>query len=88
MHERFEQLFKARFGGQFLLLTKKEVLEKHLFGIGADHPRFEKMLGDYLAVATGNTAIFNSPSKPRKYKGGHAGLTENELTIPLIIVER
>lgn len=88
MHERFEQLFKARFGDQFLLLTKKEVLEKHLFGIGNDHPRFEKMLGDYLAVATGNTAIFNSPSEPRKYKGGHAGLTENELTIPLIAVER
>lgn len=88
MHERFERAFRARFGGEFLLLTKKEALEKHLFGIGNNHPRFEKMLGDYLAVAVGSTAIFNSPSELPKYKGGHAGLTEHELTIPLIAAER
>lgn len=86
--KQFRQAFFDHFGNQFLLLSKKEVLEKRLFGIGNDHPRLEKMLGDYLAVAVGDIAIFNSLSQLPKYKGCHAGLTESELTIPLITVEK
>lgn len=79
--ERFRQLF----GDTFLLLTKEEVLEKQLFGTGAEHACFRQMLGDFLAVAVGDLSIYNSKEIAGRFIGVHAGLTEDELRIPLIL---
>ena len=43
------------------------------------------MLGDYLAVATG-TATLRMVDKG--YLGEHAGMTAEEMTIPLIAVSK
>ena len=45
------------------------------------------MLGDYLAVATGALCIYNTREEADFFIGAHAGLTEEEMTIPLILVE-
>lgn len=81
----FEQLFHQHFGQDFLLLTRKEVLERRLFGTGEDHPRLCSMLGDYLAVATGKRTI---RTRDKGYIGEHAGLLKDEMTIPLIAIEK
>ena len=83
--ELLPKLFKKHFGREFLVLSKEEVLERQLFGEGTPHPRFEEMLGDYLAVAVGNTAL---NTYARDYKSNHAGLTPEEMTIPFIAVKR
>lgn len=83
--QQFEEAFLRHFGQDFILLTKEEVLQKRLFGENRNHERFESMIGDYLAVATGNVGI-NNEDLP--YRGHHAGLTSEEMTIPLIAVER
>ena len=83
--QQFVEAFDRHFGKDFILFSKKEVLEKQLFGEGWNHERFESMIGDYLAVGTGNVGINNDKMK---FRGHHAGLTEEEMTIPLIAVER
>ena len=84
----FEEEFNNEFGDQFLLLPKHKVLEMKLFGDGIEHKDFRSMLGDYLAVGVGNLAIFHSKEKAEKFKGVHAGLTADEMLIPLILVEK
>lgn len=85
---QLEQEFQKEFGDKFLLLTKEQVLERKLFGMGKEHPDFQKMLGDYLAVAISDLSVYNTREEADSFVGMHAGLTEDEMQIPLIIIER
>lgn len=86
MDEQLKAAFAEHFGERFLLMSKEEVKERQLFGKGTPHPRFDAMLGDYIAAATGNLSIYNMKSK--NFVGAHAGLTEDEMIIPLIAVKK
>lgn len=81
-----EEFYKA-FGDGFLLLSKDEVLSNGLFGDGIPHPRFHEFIGDYLAISISDTSIvYNHDSK--QFISNHAGLTEKEMNIPLIVIEK
>lgn len=84
MHTQFVKAFNEAFGDTFRLYTKEEVLEKQIFGTGEDHARFADLLGDYLAVAVSDLAIYNTVEEKEAFIGVHAGMTEEELRIPLI----
>ncbi|MBQ9120386.1 MAG: alkaline phosphatase family protein [Lachnospiraceae bacterium] len=88
MEEIFAERFRREFGEKFLLLTKREVKERKLFGTGTEHARFDEMLGDYLAVAVDDLSIYNTREERDTFIGVHAGLTEEELMIPLIAVRK
>jgi predicted AlkP superfamily pyrophosphatase or phosphodiesterase len=87
MEEEFKRAFLKHFGDAFILLSKQEVIEKGVFGGSELHTHFEGFIGDYLAMAIDDTAIFNSLSWYESFKGVHAGLTEKEMKVPLIIIE-
>lgn len=78
----FEQTFNRLFGDRFLLLPMNAALEKNLFGTGAHHPQFRGMLGNYLAIATGDLAIYFNKER---WKSVHGSVTEDEMLIPLIV---
>lgn len=84
----FKELFRRLFGDEFLVFTKEEVLEKQLFGPGREHENFRSMLGDFLAVAVGGISIFNSKEEASAMIGVHAGMCEDEMLVPLIVVEK
>ncbi len=89
MKETFEKLFNKYFGNHYILLTKEQVKEKQLFGEGKAHPLFEEFLGDYLAIATGNVSIDMAPRPDNPmFKAMHAGITSEEMEIPLIVVNK
>jgi hypothetical protein len=88
LEETFEKEFKKNFGDDFLLLTKEEVLEQQLFGPGKEHEHFREMLGEYLAVGITDKAIFNKTEDKERFFSTHAGLTSNEMDVPLIVVEK
>ena len=79
----FVREFREVYGEKFMLLTKKEVLDRHLFGTGREHDKFRDMLGDYLAVATGDESVMFTKDEP--WVSMHGGATEREIRIPLII---
>lgn len=80
--------FQKHFGEDFLLLSREEVVQQNLFGAGSRHQRLEGFLGDYLAIAVGELAIFNTKEDADFFAGVHAGMTEEEMLIPLIVVEK
>ena len=86
MDEQLKTAFKEHFNGKFILMSKAEVMERQLFGKGEPHPHFDGMLGDYIAVAIDNVSIYNKEEK--NFVGAHAGLTKDEMIIPLIAVKK
>lgn len=85
---QFEQEFNRRFGNKFLLWTKEQVLDRKIFGPGTEHPNFRGMLGDYLAIAIDDLSIYTTREEADYFIGVHAGLTEDEMIIPLIVIEK
>ena len=85
---QFERAFNKEFGEDFVLLTKEEVYETKLFGTGEPHKNVDAMIGDYLAVAITDLTIFNNREEAKHFKSVHAGYTREELTIPLIVIEK
>ena len=70
----------------FIILSKKEVIDKKLFGTGKENKYFNDALGDYIAVAVGDKSIrYNENSRTKK--SSHSGITEDEMYVPLIIYE-
>jgi predicted AlkP superfamily pyrophosphatase or phosphodiesterase len=84
---QFPDEFAKAFGNDFLLLSRDEVAAGGLFGNGTRHPRFLESVGDFLAVATGGGAIAYS-RECKQFVSNHAGLTEMEMDVPLILIER
>ena len=81
--EEFESLFKKTFEKEYILLNKKEIFESKIFGDMINHPKFEDYIGDYLAIAISDMAFV---SVDKEYiKGHHAGLCDDETTIPVIV---
>jgi hypothetical protein len=84
MKREFKEKFKKYFSEDFILFTKKEVIDKKLFGDGKYHENFEDSLGDYLAVAIGNK-YFEYYYYEDEMISHHAGMTAEEMFIPLFI---
>jgi arylsulfatase A-like enzyme len=91
MLDIFEQRFNKYFKGEFILIPKEKVMESGILGSGKTHKKVSDFLGDYLACATGNKMIryatYNMGER-HSYKGQHAGLTEEEMLVPLIVIEK
>lgn len=85
--ERFVETFHGYFPDFFRLMTKEEAIASGLFGPANEGSRLDAMLGDYLAVATGAYSLYPTQEKARRHVGTHAGLTAEEMRIPLIAVE-
>jgi predicted AlkP superfamily pyrophosphatase or phosphodiesterase len=85
----FEEAFRDALGRDFLLMCRDEALSRGLFGPGALHQKTDDFIGDYLALATGTKALYYQPrgAKPHgRMIGHHAGLTEQEMLVPLILI--
>jgi len=84
MQEEFRKQFREAFGDQFILLTGDEVLACGLLGEGKENPRVRGFIGDFLAIAVGGYSLGYHRRK-HELIGMHAGMTRDELTVPLIL---
>ena len=85
----FKERFLKYFEEDYILLTKEEVFAQGLLGLGTTHPKVKDFIGDYLACATGDKMLgyrTMNLAEDKKFKAHHAGLTENEMRVPLIVV--
>lgn len=85
-HFMFKQIFNRRYGRHFKLLTPNEVVRLGLLGPGEPHPRLFDFLGDYMAIATDRYCFYYQENKQKQkiFKATHAGLTQQEMLVPLI----
>ena len=88
--QEFEKLFNKEFSEDFLLLSKEEVLKKHILGYGDKHKKIDDFIGNYLAISISSSIIrlqtYLADGKPVK-KSTHCGLTKEEMEVPLIVIE-
>jgi len=90
MDDLFAKLFDKYLGEDFLLFSKQRVLDMGLFGTGEGHIVFNSFVGDFIAAAIGNTLLrYSIPDgqEPVKFMSHHAGLTADEMYVPLIIIK-
>lgn len=85
MREYFIQFFTEHFGDYFDLYTKQEFLTKKLLGNGEKHYLVDHCLGDFIAVA--KDKYFFKLTDEKTKQGHHAGLTNDEVIVPLMMFE-
>jgi len=69
------------------LMSREQMLERGLFGLGRAHPEFRHRIGDYGLFMKGNWIIKDRIAGERDFAliGVHGGLSEAELYVPLIV---
>lgn len=87
MHDSFRQAIQKATDNTYRILSREEVLSGGLFGPPPLHPQFSAMLGDYLAIATTPLTLFPNRAYLQSMVAGHGGLTTQELTVPLIVLD-
>ncbi len=84
--EKFCTLFNKEFSEYFDLYPIEEVINSKLFGEGEENPIYRDLLGDYLAIAKSNKTLLGKGDNALYSQ--HAGYTDDEIYIPLIVVAR
>ena len=80
----FKELFNKYFSNDFDLYEMSDVIDSKLFGTGEENKIFRSILGDYLAIAKTDKALVYIGNE--RLKSQHAGYTEDEILIPLIVI--
>ena len=85
--EEFKELFNKYFGKYFSLYEKEDIINSNLFGDGEPNIFFYSAIGDFIAIAEKENKALLMPGDHDLYSM-HAGYTDDEIYIPLIIVNK
>ncbi|MBT3169397.1 MAG: hypothetical protein HN952_03330 [Candidatus Cloacimonetes bacterium] len=81
----------AKYEDEFLILSRDEFFEKQFLGNGLMHPKIDDFIGDFVAIAKSNAAlksIYQQNGKwEKEFSAHHAGITVDEMIIPLIKID-
>lgn len=80
----FIKHFNAHYSDAYHLYDKETILKEGWYGFGKRHPFIDTCLGQFVAVATQNKFFTLGDSGPQ-FKGHHAGITTDEMIVPLIV---
>ena len=83
--KEFEILFEKYFSNDFDLYDKEDVINSKLFGDGEENEIFRDSLGDYLAIGKTDKTLLYIGSEVLKSQ--HAGYTDDEIFVPLIVID-
>ena len=88
--EEFENTFMNEFKEDVILLKTKEIDKYNLFGNDKLSDNARENLGEYIGIVVNNKYMLcdtiNIEDKLNT-KGNHSGLTSEETTIPLIVIQ-
>lgn len=90
MENDFEKLFNIFYSDSYLLLKSKDAIKEEYFGCSSDpvNPRCEDFLADYVAVGIGDYHFNYKNENSYIFKSHHAGITKDEMEIPIILVKK
>lgn len=89
--DRFQKLFKTHFSKDFILMEKTEVFKNNIFGVGQVHPKAMDFIGDFISISKSGKAFrqrIDGRAQDDNLKGSHAGMTRQEMLVPLIMIEK
>jgi hypothetical protein len=87
--EEFERYVRSQLAAEARLYRSEALIEQGWFGPGAPHPRLRERVGDYTLVMKDNWTIKDwLPGEQRhRHIGVHAGLSEDEMLVPLVVAQ-
>ncbi len=87
---QFLTLFNRYFKEDFLLFTHDEYINSGLLGTGKKHKKIDDFVGDYVAVSHGKRALcyYTKKEKAIRLMADHAGITKEEMEVPLILLNK
>jgi hypothetical protein len=85
---KFEERFFNTFSpDDFVLYSREDALKENLFGFGKPHKLTDDFLGDFIAVSINDKCIWYDQEGRLKINiGNHAGLSYDEMIVPLCII--
>ena len=83
--EEFRKIYDKFLKDKFILLTVDDVFKMQLFGF-KKNKYLKDTIGDYLLISNSNYSINYDDTSP-VFKANHAGITKEELYVPLIVIE-
>lgn len=86
-HERFETYVRERLDHCVALYPSRTLIEQGWFGPGAAHPELASRVGDYTLVMKEDWTIKDWVRGEQRHAqiGVHAGLSTDEMSVPLIV---
>lgn len=87
LKEKFKNEFNNLFGKDFSLYEKEDIIKSNLFGDGQHNELFEEAIGDFIAIAENSDKCILMDGDEKLYSQ-HAGYTEDEIYVPLIIIDK
>ena len=85
LRQTFLNFYNEILADSFDLLSSDEVLENELFGENKDK-YIKDAIGDYLLIAKKDISLNYDENSP-VFKANHAGITDSEKYVPLIVIE-
>jgi hypothetical protein len=85
----FEDYVRNELSAAATLYPSRELIEQGWFGPGVAHPRLASRVGDYTLVMRGDATIKDWLPGEKRYRhiGVHGGVSEDEMRVPLVVVE-
>jgi len=80
----FKSYYEEHMKDSFDMYSKEDLLAKHFFG-PEDSTNHERFFGNYFLIAKDKYSISYHEEVVDLHIGHHAGITEEEMTIPLIV---
>jgi hypothetical protein len=90
--KQFERIMKTKFNNRILLYDRKSFLKSGLLGKGNPHPKIDDFIGNYIGIGIDDLGFKTLPKQKyheneNEFKAHHAGLTREEMLIPLIVLD-
>lgn len=86
-HQEFLKRFQETLGKYFSIYSKEEIILSGLFGDGKANLLFQSALGDFIAISENSNKALITDGDEILFSQ-HAGYTDDEIYIPLIIVDK
>ena len=68
-------------------MDRNELFESGLLGLGTQHSMVDEFVGDFIAIAKDDSCL-SMERHDNELIGVHAGLTQDEMLVPLVVVDR
>lgn len=88
--QQFENYVTGELGDCATLFRSEDLVQQGFFGLGEPHPRLRERIGHYTLIMKQNYVIKDWLLGERRYVhiGVHGGVSEQEMHVPLVVVER
>ena len=83
--EEAEVLIRQKWGNQFQIIQRKQVLESGLLGSDFLHEDVDSRIGDWMVVPQKNAYWWWKPAVNQMH-GRHGGLSPEEMLVPLLMI--